>query len=148
LMIRFPKAEHAGRQSDMFVQHHDITAAILETAGVEPPAEIAGVSFLADALQGKPGRREHVTVGWGAAPTVITDRWWFNGKCDGTGVLLHDLEMDDPFASNVADEFPGIVNELFALATEDAGGSFPEWIIELAQEQADAPGCSDLAVRV
>ena len=148
LMIRFPKAEHAGRQSDMFVQHHDITAAILEVTGVESPVEIAGVSFLADALQGKPGGRDHVTVGWGAAPTVVTDRWWFNCKADGTGVLLYDLEMDDPFVDNVAGEFPDVVNELFALAIEDAGGSFPEWIVELAREQADAPGCTDLAARV
>jgi arylsulfatase A-like enzyme len=147
LMIRFPKAEHAGRQSVSFVQHHDITATILEAAGVEPHAEIAGVSFLTDALQGKPGGRKHVTVGWGSSPTVVTDRWWFNCKADGSGVLLHDLETDDPFASNVADAFPDTVNELFALAKEDAGGAFPEWIIALAREQADAPGCSDLAAR-
>jgi arylsulfatase A-like enzyme len=147
LMIRFPKAEHAGRQSESFVQHHDITATILEAAGVEPHAEIAGVSFLTDALQGKPGGRKHVTVGWGSSPTVVTDRWWFNCKADGSGVLLHDLETDDPFASNVADAFPDTVNELFALAKEDAGGAFPEWIITLAREQADAPGCSDLAAR-
>lgn len=37
LMIRFPRAEHAGTSSDMFVQHHDITAAILEAANVKPP---------------------------------------------------------------------------------------------------------------
>ena len=30
LMIRFPGAEHAGQHSDLFVQHHDITALILD----------------------------------------------------------------------------------------------------------------------
>ncbi len=147
LMIRFPKAEHAGKTSDMYVQHHDITATILETLGVKPPVEIDGVSFLNDAVNGRSGRRDHVTVGWGSSSTVITDKWWFNCKADGTGVLLYDRGASDPFTGNVAAENPDIVDELFAQAIEDAGGSFPDWIIELAQSQADAPGCSDLAAR-
>jgi len=79
--------------------------------------------------------------------TVITDRWWLNCKVDGTGILLHDLDAAEPFARNVARESSGVVNQLFALAKEDAGGSFPEWLIEIARTQADAPGCSDLAAR-
>ena len=147
LMIRFPKAAHAGTTSDMFVQHHDLAAMILEVAGVEPDAEIAGLSFLEDALAGRPGQRDHVTVGWGSAVTVITDRWWFNAKVDGTGVLLHDLASSDPFVENVADAHPDVVNALFARAVEDAGGRFPEWLMALARDQADAPGCSDLVAR-
>ena len=79
--------------------------------------------------------------------TVITDKWWFNCKADGTGVLLHDSKASDPFARNVGDEHPDVVDNLFAQAKEDAGGSFPGWILELARNQADAPGCSDLAAR-
>jgi len=149
-MIRFPKAEHAGKKSDMFVQHHDIAATILEAAGVRPPVEMDKVftsTFLEDAVEGRPGQRDHVTVGWGATPTVITDRWWFNCKANGTGVLLYDLEASDPFARNVADESPDVVRALFAQAKEDAGESFPDWIIELARNQDDAPGCSRLAAR-
>lgn len=147
LMIRFPKAQYAGTRSDMFVQHHDITAAILETAHVEPPAEIDGKSFLEEALQGDPGPRDHVTVCWGSAVTVITERWWFNCKVDGTGVLLYDLNIPDPFTENVAHEHLDITDRLFTQAKEDAGGSFPDWLVELASKQADAPGCSDLAAR-
>jgi arylsulfatase A-like enzyme len=148
LMIRFPSAEHAGETSEMFVQHHDITDLILKTVGVEPPVAIDGVSFLEDAVAGKRGSRDHVTVGWGSTPTVITDRWWFNCKVDGTGVLLHDLRAANPFASNVADNHPDAVNALFAQAVEDAGGSFPDWLVAVAREQVDAPGCSELAARV
>jgi arylsulfatase A-like enzyme len=147
LMIRFPKAEHAGMASDMCVQHHDIARAILEAAGVEPPGEMEGVSFLEDALGGKAGGRDRVTVGWGATVTVITDRWWFNSKVDGTGVLLHDLEGSDPFARNMADDRPDVANALFAEAIADAEGGFPDWLVELARNQADAPGCSDLVAR-
>ena len=147
LMIRFPSAEHAGTRSDLLLQHHDITAAILELAGVELPTPIDGVSFLDAALAGGPGSREHVTVAWGSAPTVITDRWWLNCKVDGTGILLHDLHAGDPFAANVAAAHPQVVNELYALAVADAGGGYPEWLVQLAKSQADAPGCSDLAAR-
>lgn len=147
LMIRFPGAEHGGTSSDQFVQHHDITALILEAAGVAPPAEMEGISFLQSAVAGKAGERDHVTVGWGSTPTVITDRWWLNCKADGSGVLLHDLKKVEPFAENEASENPEVVKELFAMATADAAGGFPDWIIELAKSKKDAPGCSDMAAR-
>jgi len=148
LMIRFPKAEHAGKTSDMFVQHHDISALVLDAADVTPDTEIDGVSFVESALAGKAGPRDHVTVGWGSAVTVVTDKWWLNCKADGSGVLLHDLTKSDPWAMNVADENPDAVRELFAQAKDDAEGGFPDWIVDLATSQADAPGCSDLAARV
>jgi len=147
LMVRFPGAEHAGKSSDMFVQHHDVSAAILEAAGVEPPAEMDGRSFIGAALAGDPGPRDHVTVGWGSVPTVITERWWLNCKVDGTGVLLYDLQAPDPFATNVAKQHPDIAKRLFDQAVKDAGGGFPDWVMALARDQADAPGCSDLAAR-
>ena len=147
LMIRFPGAEHAGATSDMFVNHTDITAEVLQQAGVEPAQELDGRPFIEDALAGRPGHRDHVTVGWGSTPTVITDHWWFNCKVDGTGVMLYDLAAEDPFARNVADDHDGVVKELFDIAGADAEGGFPAWLIDLARNQADAPGCSDLAAR-
>jgi arylsulfatase A-like enzyme len=147
LMVRFPGAEDAGKTSDLFVQHTDVAAAILEAAGVEPPAPIDGQSFLAPALTGRHGPRDHVTIGWGSTPTVITEKWWFNCKVDGTGVILYDLAAKDPFAANVAADHVDVVNALFATAKQDAGGAFPEWLLDLARNQADAPGCSDLAAR-
>ena len=147
LMIRFPGAEHAGRASDMMVQHHDLTATILDVAGVAPPHDMEGVSFIDDALAGRPGQRDHVTVGWGSTPTVITREWWFNCKANGSGALLHQLSEADPFGRNVAALHPQTVDKLFEVAEQDAGGAFPDWIIKLAESQADAPGCSDLAGR-
>ena len=147
LMIRLPKAEHAGTMSDLFVQHVDITAEVLRLACVALPEELDGLPFIEDALAGKPGKREHVTVAWGPTPTVITDDWWFNCKVDGTGVFLHDLKAEEPFAENVAAAHPDVVKDLFAKAEGDAAGGFPAWLLELAKTEADAPGCSDLAAR-
>jgi len=147
LIVRFPKAEHAGTTSDMFVNHTDLTAEILDQAGVEPTQKLDGQPFLKKAITGDTGPRDHVTVGWGSTPTVITEHWWFNCKADGTGILLYDLTAPDPFAENLANGHPDVVDTLFAKAKDDAAGGFPEWIIELARNQADAPGCSDLAAR-
>lgn len=147
LMVRFPGAQHAGASSDMFVLHTDITATILQAAGVQPAQEIDGRPFLDDALAGKPGPRDHATVGWGSTPTVVTDRWWFNCKCDGTGALLHDLRDSKGFDQNVAQDHQEVVDELFAVSRDDAGGSFPEWLVELAKSGKDAPGCSHVAAR-
>ncbi len=147
LLIRFPGAKHAGRVSDIFVQHTDITATVLEAAGAEPPEPLDGISFLETAVSDKPGHRDHVTIGWGTTPTVITDEWWFNCTVLGTKCLLYDLKAEDPFARNVAQENPQVIEELFLIARGDAGGSFPDWIIQLAQQDADAPGCTVLAAR-
>jgi hypothetical protein len=124
-----------------------MAASILEAAGVQAPAEIEGSSFLDYAPSGGQGPRDHVTVGWGSTPTVIDNRWWFNCKVDGSGVLLYDLSAEDPFAKSVADDHPEVVRELFKTAEEDAKGGFPRWLLDLAHDQADAPGCSDIAAR-
>jgi hypothetical protein len=102
---------------------------------------------LPNSATGNPGGRDHVTVGWGSTPTVITERWWFNCKVDGTGAFLYDLSAPNPFERNVADDHPDILNALFRQAKNDAGGEFPGWLVRLAREEADAPGCSSLAAR-
>jgi arylsulfatase A-like enzyme len=147
LMVRFPKAKYAGRKSDILVQHHDISAEVLRLAGAKSAEKIDGRPFLNAALRGGKGARDHVTVGWGTAATVVTQRWWFNCKVDGTGVLLHDLKSARPFAKNVAKKHPKVASKLFALAEKDARDGFPEWLMDLARKQADAPGCSALAAR-
>jgi arylsulfatase A-like enzyme len=147
LMIRLPGGEHGGSRSDVLVQHTDISAEILAAAGVEPPDQFDGIRFLDDAIGGRPGRRDHATVAWGSAVTVVAGPWWLNCKVDGTGALLYNLQAADPFTANAAPDHPDVVNGLFALAREDAQGGFPDFLIELACNQADAPGCSDLVAR-
>lgn len=146
LMIRLPGAKHKGKISSIFVQHHDIAAEILKSAGIKNLPELDGIPFLEKALRNSP-IRDHVTVGWGSNPTVITDAWWLNFKMDMTGVLLYRRKDKDAFIKNYAHQHPDIVKKLMDVALKDAGGSFPEWLVEIARKQMDAPGCSDLAAR-
>lgn len=148
ILIRHPEGIGAGTRSDLLVQHTDISALILEMAGVEPNSPIDGQSFWEAAVNSGTPIRDHVTVGWGGAMTVIDDHWWLNCKINGTGVFLHDLTAEAPFENNVADENEDVVSQQFAKGVTDAGGEFPDFLIERATKQADAPGCSELAVRV
>ena len=144
LLIRHPQGLGAGTVSDAWVQHHDISATILEAAGVQPPDPIAGRSFLATAFAGGPPIRDHVTIGWGSAMTVVTERWWFNCKVDGRGAFLHDRTRNDPFAENLAEDEPGTVRELFEVGKADGDGTFPKYLLAQASSAADAPGCSPI----
>lgn len=88
-----------------------------------------------------------MTVGWGSAMTVIDHDWWLNCKINGKGLFLRNLNSEKPFESNVADSNPDVVRDLLNKGVADAGGEFPDFIIKLAEGQADAPGCSELAAR-
>jgi arylsulfatase A-like enzyme len=146
LLIRHPAGLGAGTVCDAWVQHHDLSATILEAAGLVPPDPIDGRSFLATAFEGGPPIREHVTVGWGSAMTVVTDRWWFNCKVDGLGTFLYERSRPDPFARNLAEERPEVVQELFTVGADEAKGGFPDYLLDLARSEVDAPGCSPFAV--
>ncbi len=149
LIIRHPEGAGAGTTCDLLLQHTDITAAILAFAGVDPREPLDGRPFLEAALEGKKGLalRDHVTVGWGGAVTVIDDRWWLNVKIDGAGPFLYDLQAPASREKNVADNHPDVVQRLFQAAVDDARGGFPDYLMELARSEKDAPGCSDLAAR-
>jgi arylsulfatase A-like enzyme len=147
LMVRHPDGRGAGMRSGNLVQHTDITAEILKTAGVKPPEPIEGRPFFDAAVDGGPAPRDHATVAWGSAVTVIDDRWWFNSKINGKGAFLFDLESPEGMGRNVASDNPDVLRRLFNLAIEDAGGPFPKFLMELAEKSRDAPGCSDLAAR-
>jgi arylsulfatase A-like enzyme len=145
MMVRHPGQVRAGTTCDAFVQHHDIAATILDAAGIEPPEPIDGRSFYATAFADGPPIRDHVTVGWGSALTVIDDDWWFNAKIDGRGAFLHDSPRPAPGAPNVADDHPEVARRMFELGCEDAEGGFPDYLLLWTEFFADAHGCSPFA---
>jgi arylsulfatase A-like enzyme len=145
LLVRHPRKLAAGTVCDGFVQHHDITATALQASGVAPPQKIDGISFYDMAFNGGRPIRDHVTVGWGSAMTVIDDRHWFNCKINGKGPFLYDSPRPAPDARNLADEKPDLVHELFETGKADAGGSFPDYLMQQADDAIDAPGCSPFA---
>ena len=108
--------------------------------------DMDGKSFFEALVRNEEKFRDHVTVGWGAAVTVITDDWWFNCRVNGKGPFLYNLKSENPFGENVADSAPDVSEKLFGLALKDAGGKFPDYLIAMADSEKDMPGCSDLAI--
>ena len=118
---------------------------MLDAAGITPPAPIDGLSFWDTAFKGGKAKRDHVTIGWGSAMTVLDDKWWFNAKINGRGAFLHDSPRPAPDAPNLAEKHPEVVKRLFEIGKADAGGSFPEFLLPQAEGAGDAPGCSPFA---
>jgi arylsulfatase A-like enzyme len=145
-MVRYPGGAGAGQRTDLLLQHTDIAAQILDFAGVAPDQPMHGLPFWQAALKGSL-IRDHVTVGWGGAMTVIDERYWMNCKIDGSGPFLYDLTAPRPFETNIADSLPDVVRRMYAQGVADANGEFPPFLLELAASQDDAPGCSALAAR-
>ncbi len=147
LLIRHPEGIGAGQRSGLFVQHTDISAQVLDFAGVKASQPMDGQPFWKAALDGGPALKDHVTVGWGATVTVFDGRWWLNCKIDSTGGFLYDTATDPGLKKNVADQHPEEYKRLYRLAAEDAEGGYPDYLQQICARQADAPGCSDLAAR-
>ncbi|WP_151446869.1 sulfatase [Lacisediminimonas profundi] len=147
LMIRHPGKLGAGTKCDAFVQAHDIAATVLEATGVTSPEPIDGKSFYKTAFAGGAPIRDHVTVGWGVGMTVIDDNWWFNAKIDGTGAFLYPAHRPQGEETSMAAEHPEIVEAMFRIGKEDAGGSFPQYLLDRAATVADAGGSVPFATR-
>jgi len=111
------------------------------------PKKIHGKKFWENSVKNGKPIRDHVTVGWGTNMTVINDDWWLNCKINGKGVFLYNLKKDPLLKKNVAEEHQNVVDYLFKKGVDDAGGSFPDYLLQLAKDNADFPGCSPLAVR-
>lgn len=63
------------------------------------------------------------------------------------GVRLYGLSAEEPFARTVARDHPEVVHALFDIAGEDAKGGFPEWLLNVSERSAGAPGRIDMPPR-
>ncbi|MBE7187091.1 sulfatase [Jatrophihabitans endophyticus] len=149
LLVRFPDGRGAGTVHDGWVQFHDVAATVLDAAGLDAPEPLDGRSFLDAAVAGGERIRDAAVVGWSNAVTVVTEQWWLNAKVDGTGAFLRPRDgvqvASTDMTRNLAEDRPEVVQELFARAVSEAGGSFPQFLLDEAAGAADAPGCSPLA---
>jgi hypothetical protein len=118
---------------------------MFDAVGLDPPAPIDGRSFYRTAFEGAPAARDHVTIGWHTAMTVIDDHWWFNSLIDGRGAFLYDSPTPHPDAPNVADAHPEVARRMYELGKADAKGGFPDWLLHWASFWAPASGCSPFA---
>ncbi len=152
LLVKHPKGEGMGRKSNIFVQHHDFFSMMLGFSGAKYDAKDKGITgrdlWSAALKKTDRGIRKHATIGWQSAVTVIENEWWLNCRVNGKGSFLYNPKKDPGMKKNVADANRDTINRLFSLAVKDAGGKFPDYIMESAEKAEDIPGCSAVAAKV
>lgn len=139
LMIRHPSGELAGTRCDALCYNMDLTPTLLRLLGEEVPPQMKdGLDLWAMAKGEHPGRK-HVTVAWGPHVTYIDDHWWCTAVIGGGDALLFDLKEDPHLTRNLAAEHPQVLMHAARQFQEDAGGSYPDYLIEAAGRLGCSP---------
>jgi len=126
-MIRHPEGKLAGQTSDYFASTHDVPRTLLGFMGVRAPGQMNGedLSVLFDGRD-PPERRwftscydDHVLAG-------DTD-WFLLADSEGRRKRLYDRRRDPRELSDVAAEHPEIVDKLWRVLEDEAGGTLPQF---------------------
>ncbi len=125
-MIRHPKKEGADTVHDGLIYNIDITATLLAMAGISPKQPMDGNNVWPTVLDGSSGGRDHVSIGYGVAITVIDNAFWYNTNMWKEEELLYSLKDDPGMTDNLAGDNPEVCERMFAMAKQDAGGEFPK----------------------
>jgi arylsulfatase A-like enzyme len=141
ILLRHPGGLKAGKTDSSLVQHHDISATILDACGVKPAQKLDGSSLMRS-FRGRTPAREYTLTGWGPFVGIRTDRWYYNASLWGQKPLLFDLAKDPACERNVARGNRRVLLEMHDIGQNACGGKYPEFL----REQADAamPGCTPL----
>ncbi|AQZ54360.1 Arylsulfatase (plasmid) [Martelella mediterranea DSM 17316] len=121
--IRHPDGKRAGEAMDYFASTHDIAPTILSFVGIEPETRFDGVDLM-PTLDGKmpSDSRDHFTSGMNNYVWVSDRQYTMISKNDGSDAKLYDIVADPDQQNDIAADNPDIVEQMFALVLEDAGG--------------------------
>ena len=126
-MIRHPEGKLAGERSDFFASTHDVSRTLLSMMGVRAPGLMNGedLSVLFDGVA-PPERRwftscydDHVLAG-------DTD-WFLLADSEGRRKRLYDRRHDPRELHDVAADNPQIVDKLWRVLEDEAGGTLPQF---------------------
>ncbi len=140
-MIRYPDATAAGTVCEALCYQHDIPATILKTLNFPVPDSMEGKDLTRTVTETE-ALYEHTTTGWGPFVMVRDFDYWYNAYLWGDIPLLFDLKADPRLLYNIADERKDVVRRMADLALQDAGGTIPECLREVAH--MNIPGCTPL----
>jgi arylsulfatase len=121
LVARWPGRIQPGTQSDLLAAHYDLLPTLLDVAGLTPPVDTDGLSYLPTLLGRPDQQRRHAFLlwdfaGYGGQLAVRHGRWkgiWRDlRKNPDAPMELYDLVADVGETKNVAGEHPEVVAKL------------------------------------
>jgi arylsulfatase A-like enzyme len=120
LIARWPSHIQADSTSDHVCAFWDVLPTLAEVAGVTPPADIDGISFL-PTLTGKGEQREHESLYWEYPRGGRLDRAIRSGRhkmlvhARRSAIELYDLQADPGETTNVAPQHSELTQKLFEM---------------------------------
>ena len=127
-MIRHPEGKLAGQTSDYFASTHDVPRTLLSFMGVRAP----GRDERRGPLGPVRGRASRPRGRWFTACyddyVLAGDRdWFFISDSEGRRKRLYDKRDDPRELRDVAAEHPEIVDRLWRVLEDEAGGTLPQF---------------------
>ncbi|MGH2779952.1 MAG: sulfatase, partial [Thermoleophilaceae bacterium] len=126
-MIRHPEGKRAGERSDYFASTHDVPRTLLSFMGVRAPGMMSGedLSVLFDGRE--PPERRWFTSCYDDHVLAGDADWFLLADSEGRLKRLYDKRADPRELRNVADEHPEIVDRLWKVLEDEAGGTLPQF---------------------
>ncbi len=126
-LIRHPEGKLAGQTSDYFASTHDVSRTLLSFMGVRAPGMMEGedLSVLFDGREPPP--RPHFTSCYDNYLLCGDRDWFLLSDSEGRRKRLYDKRSDPKELHNVAAEHPQIVDRLWRILEDEAGGTLPQF---------------------
>ncbi len=120
LLVRLPNKEQGGKHVKGFVHHPDIVPTLMGLLGLDPPPRATGNNVWPLVKGETNSFHDYLVQGYGWIGAVRTVEWNFSRVVDPERYQkeykpqLYNLEKDPQELTNVADQYPDVVNDLSA----------------------------------
>ena len=125
-MIRHPEGKLAGDRHPFFASTHDIAPTLLSFMGVRAPGAMNGEDLSVIFDGNDPPPRRYFTASYADYLLAGDGRHILIAQSEGGERRLYDTEEDPDELSDIADDDPDKVDELWQALIDDAGGTLPQ----------------------
>ena len=126
-MIRHPEGKLAGETSEFFASTHDVSRTALSFMGVRAPGIMNGEDLSVIFEGGQPPPRPHFTSCYDNYVLCGDRDWFFISDSEGRRKRLYDKHADPREHVDVADQHPEIVDRMWRILEDEAGGTLPQF---------------------